>query len=115
MITSIEEKVIKYLSDNLQVPVYAEVPKEKPTRFLTIERTGRAVIDHIKQANIAIQCWSSISLVDASTLCDLVESVMDEYALDNSIVRCSLENSYNFTDVSTKTYRYQAVFNIVYY
>lgn len=113
--STIETRVISYLSENFQIPVSAEVPEEKPTRFLTIERTGRAVIEHIKQANIAVQSWSSISLADAANLCDQVEAVMDDFILDNSIVKCTLENSYNFTDTSTKTYRYQAVFNIIYY
>lgn len=111
----IESKVIEYLLEQFPIPVYAEVPKSKPSRFLTIERTGRVVIDHIKQANIAVQAWSSVSLEDAAQLCDEVETVMGGFISDNSIARCALENSYNFTDTSTKTYRYQAVFNIVYY
>ena len=111
----IESRVIEYLSEQFQIPVYAEVPKNKPSQFLTIERTGRAVINHIKQANIAVQAWSTISLEDAADLCNEVEKIMAGIISDNSIVRCALENSYNFTDTSTKSYRYQAVFNIVYY
>lgn len=111
----IESRVIEYLSEQFKIPVYAEVPKSKPPQFLTIERTGRAVINHLKQVNIAVQSWSTISLEDAARLCDEVEDVMSQFINDNSIARCSLENSYNFTDESTKTYRYQAVFNIVYY
>ena len=111
----IEKRVIDYLSEQFQIPVYAEVPKDKPSQFLTVARTGRAVIDHIQQANIAVQAWSSISLYDAADLCNEVETIMSNFVADNSIAKCSLENSYNFTDISTKTYRYQAVFNIVYY
>ena len=31
-----------------------------------------------------------------------------------NISRCELNNSYNFTDTESKTYRYQAVFHLVY-
>lgn len=111
----IESRVIAYLSEQFQIPVVAEVPKDKPAKFLLVERTGRAVIDHIKQANIAVQSWSSVSLADAADLCDEVELIMSGLINDDSIAKCTLENSYNFTDITTKTYRYQAVFNIVYY
>ena len=33
----------------------------------------------------------------------------------NDVIKVSLNSDYNFTDITTKRYRYQAVFDISYY
>ena len=40
---------------------------------------------------------------------------MNDLTLYDNVIKIELNADYNFTDVDTKTYRYQAVFNITYY
>lgn len=110
----IETALIKYLNDNLDVGTYAEYPEKAPTQFVLIEKTGSSINNMIASATIAIQSYAD-SLLKTMQLNEKVKEAMDNFwSLDN-IVRCELNTDYNFTDTSTRKYRYQAVFDITYY
>lgn len=111
---TIEQIVITYLNEKLNVPVKAEVPKEQPQTFVLVEKTSGSETNLIRNATIAIQSYSD-SLYKASELNETVKSAMDEITEENSISKCSLNADYNFTDTSTKSYRYQAVYDLTYY
>lgn len=72
----IEEILQNYLSDNLSVPVYLEVPETPPDEFVVIEKTGSGMSDHIYSAMFALQSHS-LSLLGAAELNELVKSAMD--------------------------------------
>lgn len=110
----LEEILIDYLGDELNIPVYAEVPKDAPERFLIVERTSGGHTDKVDNATIAVQSYAG-SLYDAAVLNEDVKAAM-LYDMDiDSIPACHLNSDYNFTDTASKRYRYQAVFNITYY
>ena len=110
----IETIVLDYLSDVLSVPVSMEVPEDPPDQFVVIEKTGGGKENHIKSATLAIQSIAP-SLYEAAVLNENVKIAMDGIEALDSIGRSSLNSDYNFTDTASKRYRYQAVFDLIYY
>ena len=111
----IEEILHNYLGDSLSVPVYLEVPKDYPSRYYVIERTGGAQVNHIKSATVAIKSYGE-SMYDAALMNEELKEVMLEtIPAYGEIASVRLNSDYNFTDTTTKQYRYQAVFDIKYY
>lgn len=106
-------KMLKYLNENLSVSAYAEAP-EALTDYVLLEQTGSSRRNHIITTTIAIQSYGK-SLYDAMALNDEVTSAMDGFLEDNEIARIELETDYNFTNTTTKQYRWQAVYNITHY
>ena len=110
----IEEFVVSYLDEHMSVPVSGEIPTPMPDSFITVERTGGSSVNKLKSATLAVQAWAE-SVDAAANLCADVAEAMEAIAAEPEISRCALNASYNFTDTSTKRYRYQAVFDLVHY
>ena len=118
----IEKIVLDYLSENISAPVCAEVPeapsetfRKMPKEFVVIDKTAGSIEDKIRFAQIAIQSYSLVSLFDASELNEMVHEVMDNMAAYvDEVSECKMVADSNFTDTSTKRYRYQCLYNIYY-
>lgn len=111
----IEKIIFDYLNDSLSLPVYTEIPKNPPQRFIAFEKTGGAQVNHINSSTIAVQSYGE-SLYDAAVINEEVKEEM-LYGLisRDEIISVSLNSDYNYTDTTTKRYRYQAVFDIYHY
>lgn len=109
----IEKTVLDFLKNKLDMPVFLEVPKSPPDVFALLERTAGGERDYIYTATFAIQSYAT-SLLKAAELNKRVKKAMRELTLLDGVSRCHLNSDYNFTETSTKRYRYQAVFEIVY-
>lgn len=109
----IEKIIIDWI--NAQIPAYMEVPETFPaTPFAVLEKTGGGLSNHIKSATIAVQSYGS-TLLEAANVNEAVKArVLDAIVLDD-IASVSLNSDYNYTDPTTKRYRYQAVFDIIHY
>ena len=70
--------------------------------------------DYIYHATVALQSYS-YTLLNAAVLNDKVKKAMDEMIELPEISSSKLNSDYNFTDTATKRYRYQAVYNIVFF
>lgn len=110
----IEPFLISFLNTHLSVPVYAEEPESPPNEYVIIERTGGTQTDLIDRATIAAQSYG-LTMLDAIALNERVKEAFDDLRTEDAIGACRLESDYNFTDTTTKRYRYQAVFLITYY
>lgn len=109
------EVIIKnYLDTLLNVPVYAQRPAEVPTKYVTIERTGGGMTNHIRSAMVAVQSYAP-TMFEAAELHEEVIGLMLEITSLDDIGGIKLNSEYSFTDEETKQPRYQAVFDIVYY
>lgn len=82
--------------------------------FILIEKTGGSKSNRIRSATFAIQSYGSTLAEAAQLNVDVIEAMEAILALD-SIGRCELNSDYNYTDTTTKKYRYQAIFDITYY
>lgn len=111
----IEKTVLDYLLASGKVPVMMEIPEggAQPP-FIIIEKTGGGETDHIKRATLAIQSYGT-SLFTAARLNESMKKAMERITELPEICACRLNSDYNFTDPTTKRYRYQAVFDITYY
>lgn len=110
----IEQFILNHLSEQLDAPVYGDIPSPRPARFITVEQTGSRQLDYINTANIAVQSWAQ-SRAEAALLNEAVKKAMQAAAASPDISRCHLESDYNYTDLATKTPRYQAVFEVVHF
>lgn len=110
---NIEEYIIDYLSNVLNVPVFGDVPSPVLDRFVTVELTGLNKQDKINSATIVVQSWET-SRADASDLNIAVIEAMEGMIARPEISRSAIDSSYNYTDITRKKPRYQAVFTVVY-
>lgn len=111
----IEKIVVDHLVAQLNMTdVYMEVPDAPPTKFIVIEKTGSGRVNLINSATIAIQSYDE-TLFKTAELNELVKAAMDLLSSNSEIGKVALESDYNFTDTSTKRYRYQAVYDITHY
>lgn len=108
----IEEVVLNYLREELDVPVAMQEP-DNESRYVLIEKTGSSRENHINSATLAIKSHAD-SLYEAAILNELVKLAMDNIVSLNEISSSKLNTDYNFTDTTKKKYRYQAVYHLVY-
>ena len=111
----IEITLYDYLRQALDVPVFTEIPADKPERYVTMEKTGSSLENHIYSATFAIQSYAG-SLLGAAELNESVKGAMLMAPVSVSdIISVSLNSDYNYTDPGTAQYRYQGVFDIYHY
>lgn len=110
----IETTILTHLQ-GAGITAYTEIPEGGGTPpFVVIERTGGGEENHIRKAMVAIQSYGA-SMYAAAQLNEQVLVAMDGLPALASVASCRLNSDYNFTDTTKKIYRYQAVFDIVYY
>ena len=110
----IETIVLDYLKGQLPVPVYLERPAAPPERYVLIEKTGGSRRNRLQSATLAIQSLAE-SLYQAALLNEAVKAAMEEAVSLPELSRAKLNSDYNFTDTTTREYRYQAVYDVTYY
>ena len=109
----IETIIKKYLDSVQSLPVLFE---KQPglEEFYIVEKTGGSETDHIRTAMLTIQSYAG-SKARAAKLNEEVIALMLDAVSDPDVSSVDLNSDYDFTDTTTKQYRYQAVFDIVYY
>lgn len=113
----IEQIIYDYLETSLsgdRIPVYMERPETPPSCYVLIEKTGGGEENYIQRATLAVQSINT-SLRDTAVLNEKIKAFMRAAISLDKIAKVECNSDYNFTDSSTKTYRYQAVFDIRYY
>lgn len=110
----IEKTVLDYLTGQLDVPVYMEEPEYPADSYVIIEKTSGGRSGELLTATMAVQSYGR-TLLQAAGLNETVKEKMDKIADQNPISRARLNSDYNYTDTATRRYRYQAVFDFIYY
>lgn len=114
----IENIVFDFLTEKMSVPVYMEIPQKPPVEMIIIEKTGSSLNEHIQTATFAIRSYGK-SLLDAAELNQQLKDIMldgvDGLVSLDEVLRVDLNSDYNFTDTTTKKYRYQAIFIVTHY
>ncbi len=109
----IEKIILDYLNEHMDVPCFMERPPKIPKSFILLERTSGSIDNYVNYCTLAIQSYSE-SLFKCAQLNEQVkENMLNAITLDD-VFSVKLNSDYNFTDPSTKEYRYQAVFDLVY-
>lgn len=114
MLQNAETLVIAYLnSSELEVEAFAEVPKDRPKQFITVERTGGERLDVVREsATLAVQIWSDTRL-NASSLAAEVDQELYEMKYAPYVYESKRISLHNFPDLEAKHYRYQIVLDLV--
>lgn len=111
-----EKIVYDYLkSRELSADVKMFIPSKQPEKFFLIEKTGSSRANQLETATIVIQSYAT-TLLEAAQMNEEIKEVMLHGLIEDSNVSgVSLNGDYNFTDTTTKSYRYQAVFLVTHY
>ena len=110
----IETIVLEYLNQALDVPAYMERPERPPEQYVLLERTSGSQRNNICSATLAMQSIAP-TLYQAARLNEIVKAAMEQATILPTISRAKLNTDYNFTDTTTREYRYQAVYDLTYY
>lgn len=109
----IEIVLLNYLREVLSVDVFMEIPPNPPGSYVRIEKTGSAEEEYIETATFALQSYAD-SMYEAALLNREVINKMRKMIALDEVFKVQLNSDYNFTDPSTKKYRYQCIFDITY-
>lgn len=109
----IETTVLDYLENKLDVNVYTEIPADPPASFVVIQKTGSSRVNRLDTATFAFQSYAA-TMEQAAQLNEEVKAAVDSMIELALISNCYLNSDYNFTNVATKHYRYQALYVITY-
>ena len=110
----IEIIIKQYLDSHLSVPSFLEQSGEMPDSYVLFEKTGSSKRNYLSSSTIAFQSYAK-SMYDAAKLNEELKEVVENMIELNEISNVQLNSDYNFTDTTTKEYRYQAVFDINHY
>ncbi|MGF2132417.1 hypothetical protein [Lactococcus lactis] len=109
------EIIIKnFLDTHLSVSSFLEKKVEMPLSYVLFEKTGSSKSNHLLSSTFAFQSYAP-SMYEAAKLNEELKEVVEQLIELNEISNVSLNSDYNFTDIETKEYRYQAVFDINHY
>ena len=110
----IEIIIKQYLDSHLSVPSFLEYPETPPREFVLFEKTGGGGNNHLPSSTFAFQSYAE-SMYESALLNEKVKEAVESLIELDEIRGISLNSDYNFTDTTTKEYRYQAVFDIKHY
>ena len=110
----IELIVLSHLKSKLDVPVSLEKPSSQTGSYVVFEKTSSSKGNHLPSATIAFQSYAN-TLYDAVVLNEEVKQAVESMIELDEVRGLNLNSDYNFTDTTTKEYRYQAVYDIRYY
>ena len=112
----IEIIILNHLKTKLSVPVRLEKPEPLPEdgKYVLFEKTGSNSLNKTGGSTFAFQSYAK-SMYDAAALNEEVKQAVDSLIELDGIASVKLNTDYNFTDTTTKKYRYQAVYDIKHY
>lgn len=108
------ELIIKdHLEKILNVRVFLEHEENMPDSFVIFEKTSGGYKNRINRATFAFQSYGK-SMYEAARLNEELKAAFFKLEGNYNVGGVRLNSDYNFTDTTTKRYRYQAVFDITY-
>ena|SRR5690625_3680538 len=110
----IELIILEHLKAKLPEHVDLEKPNSSLGNYVVFEKTSGGKSNHLPSATFAFQSYGK-SLYEAVELNNRVKEAVESLIELDEIRGLDLNSDYNFTDTTTKEYRYQAVYDIRYY
>lgn len=110
----IEIIIKQYIDNHLSVPSFLQYPEIPPKRFVLFEKTGSRKNNYLSSSTFAFQSYAE-SMYESALLNEEVKQVVEDMMELDEVRGIQLNSDYNFTDTTTKEYRYQAVFDIKHY
>lgn len=103
-----------YLIEQLAgVPILLEEPENPPDRYVVLQKTGSAHENQIHTATFAVRSYGPSLYAAAALNCDVIQAALGMRP-NNGVFCAELNSDYEYTNIQTKQYRYQAVL-VIYY
>lgn len=97
---NIEALIISWLNGQaLGAVAFADIPADRPQRFITVERTGGGRDRFIDRPQTVVQVWAD-SRAEASELANTVAAALQGMIALPEVGRVTVESVVNFPDVS---------------
>ena len=111
-----ERTLVDYLNGaGIGAAAYYDVPADRPSSFVVVERTGGPRSDIVvERPMLDVQCWAE-SRRDAALLADAVADALR--AMPDAVADCfhvSITSTYRDTDLESGTPRYHVVCEITF-
>ena len=97
----------------LGIPASSTVPKIRPRRFATVERTGGGYALGKDSPNLAVQVWAETEAEAYALALMAREILLNLRETCQSVCSCSVGGIYSFFDPESRTPRYQLDFYAV--
>ena len=108
---SIEEAVRNWLVD-MGYDAYVRVPKDRPSRFVTVSREGGGVVDMVDHPTIAVQTWAQTQAEAEEDACAIrMVALVGELPVGVHSMRVD-SGPYKFYDEDSMQPRYQIAFDV---
>lgn len=112
----IESTILSFLNNaGLDAPLYMEIPENPPEEFYILENTGQSMRDHVRTTTMAVQSYAQSMERAADLAYEIDEIILETLQELDDVAGVRLNSLYNFTDQSTKQYRYQGVYVVTHY
>lgn len=109
----IEVYLVEYLANELGIDVYGQEEDATEESCVVVEKLGSYVENYCRHATIALRSYGA-TLLDSAKLNERVKYAMDSIIKKPEISSSKLNSDYNYTDTTTKRYRYQAIYDLTY-
>lgn len=110
---NVEALIVGHLNSALgSGTAFADIPEERPERFITVERVGGPETLHLGRPVLAIQCWES-TRHKASEFSVQVADLIKGMAGLPQVGRAAISSVYNFPDPDSRQARYQMTVEMV--
>ena len=109
----IEVTIYNFLKSKLDCSVCTERPEVKPKKYVLLERIGGSESNFICSATIDIMSYGG-SLYESMELDEKVRKFMSEITALDNVSSCVLNASGNWTNPTTREYRYHSTFIVKY-
>lgn len=102
-----EATLIRFLNEYGSLPAYGDVPATRPSRFITLERTGGQRTRVVDEGTFAVQVWAA-SRAEAMLSADETASLLIQApTLVDAVASLDVLSVYNFPDPDSGAPRYQ--------
>ena len=110
----IEQLILDWLTER-DFPAVTEIPEGwTGGALVTIEKVGSSWRQALEEDTVAIQSYGD-SLYEAAALNQAVCAAMLELHESAAVCYCRKNSDYNWTDTEKHRYRYQAIFDVLWY
>lgn len=111
---TVEERILTFLSKKMApIPVYMMRPEEPDSEYCIMEVNTGQEVNRVVGASVTVRSVAP-TLYRAATLSYQVIAAMRDLVDVNNVTSCALNSNVNYTDTTTKEYRYQTLFTIHY-
>ena len=110
----IEAVIIEYLEKELGVETYAEIPDEKPKKFIVVEKIDGGRINQIDASTLSVYSYGE-TLYDAVLLNEKVKSALLNVIVLDDISSSKIGGESRSIDKANKEYRYETIINLTHY